>query len=270
MSLESLHKNLLSEWKAKRYDAVVPILAQIKQELTNEEAISRLSPAAAQTIHSEFLPLVLCKKYVLLGDYFELNALSAVVRNDMESFGEAIEDVHSLYECGAPESTQKYLMYGLHLMHLLVKSKLSTFHILLEQIAQKTQQENAFIAYPVKLEQAIMEGAYNKVILDEKSIPSPYYAVFVTTLLDTVRNEIADCMEKSFKRLLLKDAANMLIFAKEKDLAPFADKRGWKIEKDVLRFDLVQQNETTSKPTLDTKRIALQSIFYAKQLEMIV
>lgn len=50
--------------------------------------------------------------FFLLGDYFELNALYSVVRNDMDGFGEAIEDVHSFYECGSQESTQKYLMYG--------------------------------------------------------------------------------------------------------------------------------------------------------------
>lgn len=40
---------------------------------------------------------------------------------------------------------------------------------------------------PVKLEQYLMEGAYNKVILNEKTIPSPFYAPFVKILMNTVR-----------------------------------------------------------------------------------
>lgn len=32
-----------------------------------------------------------------------------------------------------------------------------------------------------------MEGAYNKVLLDEKNIPTPYYSFFVSILFDTIR-----------------------------------------------------------------------------------
>jgi 26S proteasome regulatory subunit N12 len=259
MSLDTLHKNLLAEWaKSANRDLqkIGELLKQIKQELTNEDTVEKLSPAAATAIHK---------------DYFEINALYSVVSNDMKSFEKAITDVHSFYACQSEESVQKYLMYGLHLMYLLAHSELSEFHILLEQIDQSVQQINPYISTPVKIEQSLMEGAYNKVILNDKSVPSPYYVVFVKILMDTVRKEIAVCMEKSFKRLLLKDAAQMLLFESENDVNAFAQARGWKLEKDVFRFDLGQmQGETPAKHTLDTKRIALQNIFYAKQLEMIV
>lgn len=32
-----------------------------------------------------------------------------------------------------------------------------------------------------------MEGAYNKVVLTEKNIPSPFYTVFIRIMMDAVR-----------------------------------------------------------------------------------
>jgi 26S proteasome regulatory subunit N12 len=57
----------------------------------------------------------------------------------------------------------------------------------LETVDQKLQATNPYISMPVKLEQYLMEGAYNKVVLTEKNLPSPFYMVFVKIMLDTVR-----------------------------------------------------------------------------------
>ncbi|KAI6203193.1 26S proteasome non-ATPase regulatory subunit 8 [Aphelenchoides besseyi] len=256
--LEPLHKTLLSDWSKdkKELAAVSKSLVAIKSELNNPDQLSALTNDAAATIHK---------------DYFEINALYNVMRSDMLGFEEAIADVHSFYACQKQESTNKYLMFGLHLMYLIASNKLSDFHMLLEQIDQSVQHKNPYISMPVKLEQSLMEGAYNKVTLNEKAIPSPYYAPFIRVLMDTVRNDIATCMEKSFKQLLLKDAIQMLLFENDKELFAFAEGRNWQLEKDVFRFDIKQnQSEGAPKAALDTKRIALQNIYYAKQLEMIV
>lgn len=85
------------------------------------------------------------------------------------------------------------------------------------------------------------------------------------------RNDIATCMEKSFKQILLKDATQMLLFDNDNDLFQFAKGRSWHHDKDIFQFDLSQtQVGAVPKASLDTKRIALQNIYYAKQLEMIV
>ncbi|VDK27913.1 unnamed protein product [Anisakis simplex] len=84
------------------------------------------------------------------------------------------------------------------------------------------------------------------------------------------RNEIAVCIERAFKRVSLKDATQLLLFNNEKDLIAFTSKRGWKMEKNIFLFDIEKPVEPLPKAHLDTKRIAKQTIFYAKQLEMIV
>lgn len=188
----------------------------------------------------------------------------------MTAFEKAIVDVQSFYTSQQNDSTNKFLMLGLHLMYLLVKNRLNEFHMIIEQIDQHVQQTNPFIVTPVKLEQYLMEGAYNKVALNEKTIPSPYYTMFIRILTDTVRGDIAVCIEKSYKQILIKDAYQMLLFDNESDALKFAEKRGWKRANDMFNFDDLQTPEGQPKAQLDTTRIAKQTIFYAKQLEMIV
>ena len=242
------------------------------KNLLTDEVISKLAPVASAVIHR---------------DYFEISALFAILKKDLDGFEKAIVDVQSFYTSQTNDSTNKYLMTGLHLMFLLVKDKLSEFHMvgfsifvcyftqiffqLIEQIDQNVQQTNPYIVTPVKLEQYLMEGAYNKVVLNEKTIPSPYYAMFIRILTDTVRGDIAICIEKSYKRILIKDAIQMLLYDNAEEALSFADKRGWKREKEMFSFEALQATtEGPPKAHLDTERIAKQAIYYAKQLEMIV
>jgi len=252
----------LSEWAKENRNLanVKRLIDQIEVEL-KDPAILNLNPTAASTIHK---------------DYFEINALYNVLIADLNGFQEAIAKVHCFYESGESSSNNKYLMFGLHLMYLLATNKVSDFHMLLEQIDQSVQQKNPYISTPVKLEECLMEGAYNKVVLTEKTIPSPFYAVFIKILMDTVRNEIASCIEKSYERLLVKDACYMLLFEqKQNDVLVFAKQRGWKTEKSEFVFENTinkrpQAVNSSAKSTLDTQRITEQNLFYAKQLEMII
>jgi hypothetical protein len=78
-------------------------------------------------------------------------------------------------------------------------------------------------------------------------------------------------MEKSFKQILLKDATQMLLFDDDSQLFKFAKERGWHNDNGIFHFDLSQNPAgVVSKVSLDTQRIALQNLYYAKQLEMIV
>ncbi|KAK0417311.1 hypothetical protein QR680_012939 [Steinernema hermaphroditum] len=257
--LETLHKNLLAEWakeSSRNLKTVGELIGQVKHCLSDFDLLSKVDPSALVVIHR---------------DVFEIDALYAVVRSDLVAFKDAISVVHSFYESQKDDSVNKYLMIGLDLMYLLASNRLSDFHMLLEQIDQSLQQTNPFIQTPVKLEQSLMEGAYNKVVLTEKTIPSPYYAVFIRIMMDTVRGEIAVCMEKSFKRLSAKDAAQLLLFSSPQDIVPFAEKRSWKLQGDVYNFEGTKSVEEAKQKThLDTTRIAQQTIYYAKQLEMIV
>ncbi|VDD91133.1 unnamed protein product [Enterobius vermicularis] len=269
--LDLVHKKLLNEWKkdAKRNIQLIgDILKEAKEGMNDMACLNELNQDALFIIHR---------------DVFEIDAMYALLCEDFERFNEAITVVLNFYNSyhNAVPSPNKYLMIGLDLMYLLATNRLSEFHMLLEQLEQSVQKSNPYITTPVNLEQSLMEGVYSKVVLTEGTIPSPFYSIFIRILKDTVRGDIATCIEAAFKRLSVKDAAQMLFFTKVDDVIPFAKQRKWRTVNGVYVFDderpvefvrgqhLIDHSEKP-KARLDTERIAKQNIFYAKQLEMIV
>ncbi|CAB3411032.1 unnamed protein product [Caenorhabditis bovis] len=247
------HKNLLAVWAKQPRD-----INGIKAALDN------LSKALATDTSLNDEQALLADK-----DLVEITALFSIITGDMATFHATIQSVFKIYEMAPKHTENKYLMIGLNLMFYLAHNRLAEFHMLLEQVPHSEQTSNAYIVTPVRIEQSIMEGAYNKVILTEKNIPSPFYEPFIKTMVDTIRGEIASSIEKSFKFLNIKDAAVMLLCDNEKQLAEFAKMRNWKQDGKSFVFDNVEVAQD-KPPTLDTKRIATQTIFYAKQLEQIV
>ncbi|KIH59202.1 SAC3/GANP family protein [Ancylostoma duodenale] len=277
VSLPQMHKTLLAEWsKEQRNTSTIDqVLKQIGEALFDQAAVGSLDTNALATIYK---------------DYYEISALVSVLKNDMVAFddaiprtatqflnaqendlykmGKSIGSVLSFYEQCPSAAENKYLMVGLNLMFLLASNRLSDFHMMLESVPQNIQSGNPYISTPVRLEQSLMEGAYNKVVLTEKTIPSQFYSIFIRIMMDAVRSDIAASIEKSFKLLSTRDAANMLLFETEAQVNEFAKQRKWKSDRDCFIFETDATHH--EKPTLDTARIAKQTIFYAKQLEMIV
>uniref|UniRef100_A0AAF5RUL1 26S proteasome non-ATPase regulatory subunit 8 n=1 Tax=Wuchereria bancrofti TaxID=6293 RepID=A0AAF5RUL1_WUCBA len=253
-------RKLMAEWnkEPKNLGVIGVRLKRIKELMNNRNALRGLTHNALLMIHR---------------DVFEIDALCAVLRSDLNSFREAITVLINFYNSyGSNEEwPNKWLMIGLDLMFLLATNQHTEFHMLLEQIDQDIQQKNPYIKIPMKLEQSLIEGAYHKIVLTEKNIPSPYYALFIRISMDTVRNEIALCVEHSFIKISQRDAARLLLFNDVNEMISFAEKRGWRssicASSVTYVFDHAQQHV---EPQLDTKRIAMQTIFYAKQLEMIV
>ncbi|VDN02192.1 unnamed protein product [Thelazia callipaeda] len=264
--MEAIHKKLIIEWnkEPKVLAAMDKLLKEIKsssqkvpayksmvfQEMMNKpEMLEGLNSAALHTIHR---------------DVYEIDALFAVVQSDLIAFREAIGVVMSFYDCYRlhEDSPNKYLMIGLNLMYLLATNQHAQFHMLLEQIDQNIQQNNPYISTPVKLEQSLMEGVYNKVILTEKNIPSPYYALFIRMSMDAVRNEIASCIECSFTKVSQKDAAQLLLFNTVNEVIPFANNRSWKSSGNTYVFE--QALTAHSKGTAGYKKNREANYFLCK------
>ena len=89
----------------------------------------------------------------------------------------------------------RFQLLGLNLMSLLSQNRVAEFHTELERLSVKDMEE-IYIKTPIKLEQFIMEGSYNKVLLLRENVPADSYRFFFDILLVTVRNEIASCLEK--------------------------------------------------------------------------
>ncbi|VDN27711.1 unnamed protein product [Gongylonema pulchrum] len=140
--MEAEHRRLMAEWNKQSKDlgAIGTALKQLKDLMNNADA--------------------------LRGDVYEIEVLCAILNSDLEAFHEAISVLISFYQSYSlnKEWPNKWLMIGLNLMYLLATKQHAQFHMFLEQIDQDVQQNNPYIWTPVKLEQSLMEGAYNKVI----------------------------------------------------------------------------------------------------------
>jgi hypothetical protein len=92
-----------------------------------------------------------------------------------------VKTCYSDYASVLPSSPLQFQLQGLNLMFLLANSKIAEFHTELELIqvkkihgfiaifphfttvVQVDQWENPFVHFPIKLEQYLMEGSYQKV-----------------------------------------------------------------------------------------------------------
>lgn len=201
-------------------------------------------------------------------EILENAALWSVKQKDIPSFERYIAQLKTYYYDYAekiPASTQQYPILGLNLLRLLAKNKLDEFHIELELIPLD-KHTNIYIKHPVQLEQYMMEGAYNKVLKGQADVPSDYYALFMGMLMDTVRDEIADCSEASFNTLSVAEAQRLLALQDANKVREYAEKRNWKLENNVIRF----KHEVVEKTEIPTMKLIQQTLHYARELERIV
>lgn len=140
----------------------------------------------------------------------------------------------------------------------------------LELLPPQEIQSNIYIKHPVSLEQWLMEGCYNKVFLSKDNVPAESYAYFVDILLNTVREEIANCLERAYDNISLPEAVRILFFNNVKELSAFATKRTWKLSGNNLSFGEQKSTKPSFTQEIPSQQLARRALEYAKELEMIV
>lgn len=53
-------------------------------------------------------------------------------------------------------------------------------------------------------------------------VPDPTYAIFMESLIETLRNELARCLEKAYPKISVKGAMSILNLPNEKVLAQYS------------------------------------------------
>ena len=154
-------------------------------------------------------------------------------------------------------------------MHLLVENNLSEFHAELELLSSD-EASTPYVSFPINLERQLMVGSYDEVLDTGSHVPDPSYAFFMDSLLHTVRDSIADCLEVSYKTMKIKDAVSMMKFDSVEDLMGYIEecRDDWIVDGDSLCF---QPPEVGSKASdIPSMKLIAQSLSYATELERIV
>ena len=170
--MHTLHHNLTHH----DYTQSPTLLSRAKRLLLTLNALTPTPTTSPHALH-------------LARETLELGALLSIRLQDPDSFTRYFQQLAPFYDL--PSSTlsrdksQQSKVTGLYLLLLLTKGDYAGFHTTLEHLMvggshREGVEKDRFISYPVKLEQWLMEGAYDKVweATEREKVPSEEYGVF--------------------------------------------------------------------------------------------
>lgn len=116
-----------------------------------------------------------------------------------------------------------------------------------------------------------MEGSYNKIFNAKLTVPSKSYGFFMDVLLETIRGEIAGCLESAYKVLSVKEVAKKLHMSTQKAAIEYGvGVKKWTLRKKEFVFDLNEKAQNRKQEVIPSKSFTENVLGFAKELEMIV
>jgi 26S proteasome regulatory subunit N12 len=259
----------------------------------------------------------------LARETLELGAFLSIRLRDTDAFTRYFQQLQPFYALPAAQTKasrgakhgNESKVTGLYLLLLLSVGDYAGFHTLLEGLESSEEGKEAvekdeFVRYPVRLEQALMEGSYDKVWSEMKSerVPSEEFAIFsevrfpiqlspstmmggvpgpaqtlpyLTSLLtintyqvliNTIRSEIASCSERAYPSLPISNAKNLLFLDSEGAVVQFAQARGWLAKDGRIYFpEQEAEAQAADKDVMSASGTVIENTLgYARKLETIV
>lgn len=255
---------------AASLDAAQQHLAKLKVAMLS---FASLPPAAPSKPSDAQL-----RELLLAREILEHGALLSVKTMDIPAFERYVAQLKVYYsDCAStlPASQREYPILGLNLLRLLAQNRIAEFHTELELIAPEAQSTNVYIKYPAQLEQHIMEGSYNKVLSARRDgLFQNEGMYFMDMLVDTVRDEIAECSEKAYTTIAAADLQGLLMLGSPKELQEFAEGRGWSVDGGTVKFASAamdaEDGDKAQASKLPSTQLIQETLSYAKELERIV
>lgn len=243
----------------KQVDEAIKILAKLQLALTT---LPSLPPYGFDTPTTK-------QELQLARHVLESATLLSILREDMTAFERSMIQLKIYYHAGLEPSPLHYPILGTRLLQLLVENRMAEFHNELELLPEQSRQDPN-IAFAVKLEQYLMEGTYNKVLEARTNVPNPYFPFFLSQLLQTVRENIADCAEVAYQCLSLADAQKMLIFNSAAELSSYMqeDRTEWTVREGYVWFKAPEKSLGASD--IPSLRLVGETLAYATELDRIV
>jgi 26S proteasome regulatory subunit N12 len=176
------------------------LIRQLHQALHNhnyQQCQQLLARAKVTLLHLNALipsPQTPTNHLLAAREILELGAIASIRMNNEQSpdsFTRYFQQLQPFYALPAShlptQHSQQSRVTGLYLLLLLSTSDYGGFHTMLETLemarasaGRKGLEEDEFIQYPVRLEQALMEGSYDRVWQETKgsNVPGEEYGIF--------------------------------------------------------------------------------------------
>lgn len=260
MSLQTLATEMVTSFGQGDYKHTLQILPRVKLELAKAGL---------------FVPSKTAQKADLIAvrQVLEIGVLASIHARDEPEIHRLIAQLRPFYskELELPPSKSETKLVGLYLLLLVAKNEVAEFHSELETL--DNPERDPFLAYPVHLERWLMEGSYDRVwraITQESQFPSPEFAIVAQSLVYTVRNEIALCIERAYDRLPLSNARHLLFLSSDQEIADFVhEQQGWTINNGYIYFPREEASAQDPGVASSDKLIA-NTLSYAHEIESII
>lgn len=258
MSLEQLTMSLTTAFAASDFAKCATLLTPIKRELVKHALLipsPQTNPSDKQITQS----------------ILEIGALVSLNLNNLTQFEHYITQLKLYYEDPNAKSENKNKLMGLYLLYLLTKGDLALFHIELEKFDDIVElEEDIYLNVPIKFEQWIIDGDFHKIndyILNgSTNFPSKEFQLFESDLLNSIRVQIAQNLETSYKNLKLENLKLLLFLKEVNETNQFIENFNWDVKNGIVYFnkgsDLNNEN--------DEKSIIKNTLIYAREMESII
>ncbi|XP_017019590.1 26S proteasome non-ATPase regulatory subunit 8 [Drosophila kikkawai] len=262
--MANLYNELKTEWSkyAPNLEHCATLLDGFKLELVRSNFGS---PQASSSSKQK-------EQLVRYREMLEIAVEHSIATKDYAAFERYMAQLNTYYfdyDKVLVPSVHMHKFMGLNLLYMLATNRIADFHIELERLPMALLTNNNFIKPVLNLENYFMEGRYNKILQAKKSLPAEIYTNFMNMLVDTARDEIASCLEKSYDKIAPKLAAQRLGFRTgSKELSDLAERRLWNVD-DAGNYDFAGLN-IRQVEKVSAKDIASCNLSYAQELEKIV
>ncbi|GLD99793.1 hypothetical protein PINS_up008521 [Pythium insidiosum] len=249
--------------EAQRVQDAKPLLAKLKIALTT---LPSLPPCVTESATAK-------EERALARHVLESATMLSVLSEDMAAFERNVLQLKPYYSnpfaAQLSPSPLHYPILGTRLLQLLVENRMAEFHNELELISDQGRADPN-IAFGIKLEQNLMEGSYNKVLEARSNVPNPFFRFFLAQLLQTVRENLADCAEIAYASLDLADAQKMLIFDSSAELHAYIQehKPEWVVRDNVIWFKAPEKH--LGAADIPSLKLVGETLSYATELDRIV
>jgi len=115
----------------------------------------------------------------------------------------------------------------------------------------------------------MMEGSFKRIWNARAEVPSETYLFFMDILMETIRDEIAECSEKAYSHLPASEAQRLLLFSNSNQLNEYAKNRQWaESSKSTYQFKPLAGSQQKSE--IPSMQLIRETLSYAKELERII
>lgn len=261
-----------------------------------------------QNAAADDLLLKLKKQMIMMDTLPPINASGPTAQRDRINAREVYENavLHAI-NCGDKDEFQRYMsclrpyylsegtnassiragaectketFLGLKLLYLLVENRLSEFHSEIELLTE-AELSHRQIAFCTQIEQHVMVGAYEQVMESARNAPCRHYSFFLSSLMETVRINVAECIQAAYKSLTLRAAMQLMMFnvqdgAAAAEALSFIQKSfpHWTVvrgaDADSTTIEFTPKVASTASEEIPSHKIMHQVLTYAAELERIV